>query len=257
MTFATHVTAHPKAWGRGLSERELAEETPVAIVVNGTTLAVMMATPADLEAFGLGFALSEGVITSIEEVERLEVVDHDLGLEVRLWVAEPRAQALQARRRRMAGPTGCGLCGIESLEEAMRSITPVTTKLELTPQDVSDAMSSLRPAQSLNGETHAVHGAALWHKKQGLLAICEDVGRHNALDKLIGRAEQLKLPARDCALLLTSRVSVELIQKAAVLGTPAIIAISAPTRLAVSLAENAGMTLIGIARGDGHERFVN
>lgn len=256
MSFATHVTAEPIAWGKGRSSRSIPEETASAIVVNGSTLAVMMATPADLEAFGLGFALSEGVIESIDEVERLDVIDHALGLEVRLWVTEPRARALAARRRRMAGPTGCGLCGIESLEEAMRGIQPISNQLALTPDQVMAALASLRPAQSLNAQTHAVHAAALWHPEQGLLAICEDVGRHNALDKLIGRSAQLGLATQECALLLTSRVSVEMVQKAAVLGAPTIIAVSAPTNIAVSLCHQAGLTLIGVARDDGYEVFA-
>ena len=255
MSFVTHASVETIAWGNGRTSRELPEETAVAVVVNGTTLAVMMATPADLEAFGLGFARSEGVIDSLDEVERCEVVDHDLGLEVRLWIAEPKARRLAARRRHMAGPTGCGLCGIESLEEAMRSINPVSARLTLTPQQVMAALASLRPAQSLNAKTHAVHAAALWHPERGLLAICEDVGRHNALDKLIGRREQLALATAGCALLLTSRVSVEMVQKAAVLGAPTIVAVSAPTQLAVALCRRAGLTLIGVARDDGYEIF--
>jgi len=255
MNFATHVTARPQAWGRGLTQREIAEETPVAIVVNGTTLAVMMATPADLEAFGLGFALSEEVIDHPGEVERLQVLDHDLGIEVRLWVAEPRAKALAARRRRIAGPTGCGLCGIESLEEALRPTRKVRSSLTLSADQILDAMHSLKLAQSLNALTNAVHAAGLWHPNEGLLAICEDVGRHNALDKLLGHARQEQLPIQECALLLTSRVSVDLIQKASILGAPTIVAVSAPTRLAVEMAARANISLIAVARGDGFERF--
>lgn len=255
MSFATHSTVQPKAWGRGRSERDIPEETAVAIVVNGSTLAVMMATPADLEAFGLGFARSEGVIAVIDEVERLEVIDHELGLEVRLWIAEPKARALSARRRRMAGPTGCGLCGIESLEEALRNSPKVTASLDLSADQILAAMESLKQAQSLNAITHAVHGAALWHPREGLLAICEDVGRHNALDKLIGRTEQLRHAAGECALLLTSRVSVEMVQKAAVLGVPMIVAVSAPTQLAVTISQKAGIKLVCVARSDGFEIF--
>lgn len=256
MSFALHADVEPIAWGSGKSFRKIPEETAVAIVINGTTLAVMMATPADLEAFGIGFALSEGVVDSIDEVERLEVLDHTLGLEVRLWIAEPKAKALAARRRHIAGPTGCGLCGIESLEEAMRAIRPVDGRLELSPDQVLEAVAALRPAQALNAATHAVHAAALWHPDEGLLAICEDVGRHNALDKLIGRTRQLRTRPEQSALLLTSRVSVEMVQKAAVLGAPTIVAISAPTQLAVSLCRTAGLTLIAIARNDGYETFV-
>lgn len=255
MSFVTHSSVNPKAWGRGRSERNLAEEVAVAIVVNGGTLAVMMATPADLEAFGIGFALTEGVIESVDEIERLEVVDQELGIEVRLWVGARTAEVLSARRRRQAGPTGCGLCGIESLEQAMRPIEPVTARVQLSAEDVQRAMASLRPAQSLNAVTSAVHAAALWHPEQGILAVCEDVGRHNALDKLAGRAARLKLRVDQCAVLLTSRVSIELVQKAAMMGVPALIAVSAPTRMAAEAARTAGMSLIAVAREDGFEVF--
>jgi FdhD protein len=255
MSFATHSAVAPKSWGQGRSERELAEEVAVAIVVNGSTLAVMMATPADLEAFGVGFALTEGVIEQASEITRLEVVDHDLGIEVRLWIGADRGEEIAARRRQQAGPTGCGLCGIESLEEAMRVSRPVTARLELSVDQIRAAVASLRPVQSLNAITRAVHAAALWHPDQGILAVCEDVGRHNALDKLAGRAAQMTLDAAQCAVLLTSRVSIELIQKTAVLGAPVLIAVSAPTRLAVNAAQAAGITLVGVARDDGFEVF--
>lgn len=255
MTFATYSTFTPQSWGKGRSERDLAEEVAVAIVANGSTLAVMMATPADLEAFGIGFALTEGVIEHVSEISRLEVVDHDLGIEVRFWIGADKANAISARRRRQAGPTGCGLCGIESLEQAMRVSHPVEARLDLSVEQIRDAVASLRPVQGLNALTHAVHAAALWHPDLGVLAVCEDVGRHNALDKLAGRAAQMNLDASRCAVLLTSRVSIELIQKTAALGVSVLIAVSAPTRLAVDAAHSAGITLIGVARADGFEVF--
>ncbi len=255
MSFPTFAAAAPVAYGRGRPARQLAEETAVAMVVNGSTLAVLMATPADLEAFGIGFLLTEGVIAHPREVERIEVVDHALGLELRMWVGEEKARALAARRRQQAGPTGCGLCGIESLEAALRDIVPVKGRLRLSETQILAAMASLRPAQTLNAVTHAVHAAGLWHPEAGLLAICEDVGRHNALDKLAGRAAQMQLPVAECAVLLTSRVSIELVQKTAALGAPLLIAVSAPTGLAVRLAEQAGIGLVGVARADGFEVF--
>lgn len=255
MSFVTHSAASPQSWGKGQSERELAEEVAVAIVVNGSTLAVMMATPADLEAFGVGFAMTEGVIDHVSELSRVEVVDHELGIEVRLWIGADKALAMAARRRQQAGPTGCGLCGIESLEEAMRVTRPVRSRLKLSVEQVRVAAASLRPVQSLNAITRAVHAAALWHPERGVLAVCEDVGRHNALDKLAGRAAQMHVDAGQCAVLLTSRVSIELIQKTAMLGAPVLIAVSAPTRLAVDAARAAGIALIGVAREDGFEIF--
>ena len=255
--FATHQSAAPLKWDKAAlhAGRELAAETAVAIVINGTTQAVMMATPADLEAFGIGFVLTERLVASVDEIERVDVIEHELGIEVRLWVAEARARYLADRRRTMAGPTGCGLCGIESLEQAMRDIVPLGAGITLAAEQVYEAMASLGPAQDLNAVTHAVHAAALWHPEQGLIAICEDVGRHNALDKLVGMATQQDLRPEHCALLLTSRISIEMIQKAAVLGTATVIAVSAPTALAVRIAEAADITLIGIARCDGFEVF--
>jgi FdhD protein len=254
---ATHVSSGPIKFGKAAlhARRELAAEAAVAIVVNGSTQAVMMATPADLEAFGIGFALTERIVASPAEIERIAVVEHDLGIEVQLWVVEARARHLAQRRRTMAGPSGCGLCGIESLEQAMRGATQVGTGIRLTAAQVHAAMAALTPAQSLNAVTHAVHAAALWHPAQGLLAICEDVGRHNALDKLVGTTVQDHLEPEHCALLLTSRISIEMIQKAAILGTATVIAVSAPTALAVTIAEAAGITLIGVARRDGFEVF--
>jgi FdhD protein len=255
--FATHLAFTPVKWDNAAlhSNRELAAEAAVAIVVNGTTQAVMMATPADLESFGIGFLLTERLLASVDEILRLEVVDHELGIEVRFWLVEARARFLADRRRTMAGPTGCGLCGIESLEQAMRDIKPVGAGISLNAEQVYAAMASLGPAQDLNAMTHAVHAAALWHPEQGLLAICEDVGRHNALDKLVGTAIRNGLRPDHCALLLTSRISIEMIQKAAVLGTATVIAVSAPTGLAVKIAEGANITVIGVARHDGFEVF--
>lgn len=255
MSFVTHSAVAPRSWGKGSTERELAEEVAVAIVVNGSTLAVMMATPADLEAFGIGFALTEGVIEDVGEITRVEVVDQALGIEVRLWIGVDKARAMAERRRQQAGPSGCGLCGIESLEAAMRGVRPVSARLSLSSEQIMAAAASLRPAQSLNTITRAVHAAALWHPAQGILAVCEDVGRHNALDKVAGRAASMNLPTGECAVLLTSRVSIELVQKTAMIGAPVLIAVSAPTRLAVQVAQEAGITLIGVAREDGFEIY--
>jgi FdhD protein len=259
MMFATHQSAAPIKWDNAAlyASRELAAEAAVAIVINGTTQAVMMATPSDLEAFGIGFVLTERLVASVDEIERVEVIEHELGIEVRLWVAEARARFLADRRRSMAGPTGCGLCGIESLEQAVRDIVPVGVGITLAAEQVYAAMVALGPAQSLNALTRAVHAAALWCPDQGLLAICEDVGRHNALDKLVGAASGREWQPENCALLLTSRISIEMIQKAAVLGTATVIAVSAPTALAVKIAEAANITLIGIARRDGFEVFTH
>ncbi len=247
------------AWrdgGRREGAREVPTETPVALVHDGSTYAVMMATPADLEDFALGFALTEGVVASPAELVRTEVVHGALGSEARLWLAPDRARALAGRRRRLAGPTGCGLCGIESLEEATRAPSPVPAgALRLSPGQVLAAMAALSDAQALGAATRAVHAAGFWTPAEGLVAMREDVGRHNALDKLVGALARAGRSAAEGAVLLTSRVSVEMVQKAAAAGAPVLVAVSAPTTLALETAERAGLTLVAVARADGFEVF--
>lgn len=236
------------------AQRHVPEEVAVAIVCNGTTVAVMMATPADLEDFGMGFVLSEGIVEDPGQVEWLKTIEHPKGIEVRLWICEDRAKALRERRRSMAGPTGCGLCGIESLDQAVRDLPRVDTDLEINAEALRTAMGPLRDLQHLNELTRSVHAAAMWHPEKGYLQVREDVGRHNALDKLIGAMAGTGEKAG--VLLLTSRVSIELVQKAALARIPAIAAVSAPTEAAIRTAEATGITLIGIARDDGFEIFT-
>jgi FdhD protein len=232
-----------------------AEETPIAIVHDAATYAVMMGTPNDLEDFAVGFSLTEGVIQSAAEVRGFEAIQTDYGVEARLWLAPGKAAALAGRRRRLAGPTGCGLCGVESLQVVAHVVQrPLAAIPSLTIHNIQSAMAALEPAQALGRETRAVHAAGLWRPGQGLVLAREDVGRHNAVDKLAGA---LALRGQDAAgvLTLTSRVSVELVQKAAAIGAPVIAAVSAPTGLAIRTAEAAGITLIAVARQDGFEIF--
>jgi FdhD protein len=240
------------------SQRCVPEETAVAFTYNGSTHAVMMATPSDLEDFALGFALTEGVITQISDIDSLDVVTNALGVEVRVWLTEERGKTYVARKRSMAGPTGCGLCGVESLEAAMRPLPNVDKPAwQLAPHAIVAAMASLDPAQTLNEATHAVHAAAYWTEAEGLVALREDVGRHNALDKLAGALTRLGRTAADGIIIMTSRVSIELIQKAARLNAPILAAVSVPTAAAIRLAEDSGMTLIGIARRQDFEVFTH
>jgi FdhD protein len=236
--------------------RVIPEETPVAFTYGGSTHAVMMATPADLEDFAFGFALTEGLIDALPEADEVEVVASDAGVEVRTWLAGGRQAAYTERRRSMAGPTGCGLCGIESLEAATRSLPTLDNRMTVRADALIEAMERLPALQKINQETRAVHAAAFWQPATGLLIVREDVGRHNALDKLAGALLRQGITASQGAILMTSRVSVELIQKAARIGAPIIAAVSAPTALAVRNAEKCGMTLVAVVRGRDFEIFT-
>ncbi len=236
-------------------ERVLPAETPIALVHDASTTAVMMATPADLEDFAVGFSLTEGVVERPEQIRSIEVVETPIGIEVRMWLEPGIGAALTARRRRLAGPTGCGLCGIDSLAEAARTPRAVDAALTLSPADVQAALAALSEQQALGELTRAVHAAGFWTPQDGLVAAREDVGRHNALDKLAGALARAGAgPAG--AVVLTSRVSVEMVQKTAAIGAPILIAVSAPTALAVRTAEAAGITLVAVARADGFEVFT-
>jgi FdhD protein len=237
--------------------RAVPAEVPVALVYDGSTYAVMMASPSDLRDFALGFSLSEGIVASVEEIESLDVIHQARGVELRMWLAPGRGRTLAERRRSIAGPTGCGLCGVESLEAATPACPRVSAALTVHPDEIGAALAALPAAQALNQRTRAVHGAAFWTRERGLVALAEDVGRHNALDKLIGRLHRERMDARDGIVLLTSRVSVEMVQKAAVAGAPVLVAISAPTALALETAERAGITLAAVARADAFEVFTH
>jgi FdhD protein len=237
--------------------RAIPEETAIALTYNGGTYAVMMATPQDLKDFAIGFSLSEGIVSSAADIESFEIMELDDGIELRMWLAQSRAERLSERRRHIAGPTGCGLCGIDSITEAVRPAAIVALGQSFSSQDIMTAMQSLPPLQTLNIETRAVHAAAFWTPARGIVALREDVGRHNALDKLAGAVSQDSISAGEGMVLLTSRVSVEMVQKTAAMGAPMMVAVSAPTALAVSMADKAGITLAAIARADGFEVFTH
>lgn len=238
-------------------QRVVPEETAVSFTYDGGSYAVMMATPQNLEDFAVGFSITEGVAASPADIRQLDIVEHDSGIELRMWLNEPRAQALSERRRYLAGPTGCGLCGIDSLDEAVRTPARVRDGQTFASADIMQALELLPPLQSLNRQTRAVHAAAFWHPDNGIVAVREDVGRHNALDKLAGALVRESMAVSVGMVLLTSRVSVEMVQKTAAIGAPLIAAVSAPTALAVRTAETAGITLVAVARSDGFEVFTH
>jgi FdhD protein len=237
--------------------RIIPEESAVALTYNGGTYAVMMATPQDLNDFAIGFSLSEGIIQSPDDIDSLDIVDLDDGIELRMWLAQSKADRLSERRRHIAGPTGCGLCGIDSIAEAVRPAAIVAQGRSFQPREIMAAMQAIPALQPINIETRAVHAAAFWTPARGIVCLREDVGRHNALDKLAGALAQEKLSAGEGMVLLTSRVSVEMVQKTAAMGAPLMVAVSAPTALAVRMADAAGITLAAVARTDGFEIFTH
>jgi FdhD protein len=251
---------HRQIWresGLSLGSRSIPEEIAVALTYNGGTYAVMMATPQDLEDFAVGFSLNEGVISSAVDIESFDIVPLDDGIELRMWLSTPKADRLQERRRHIAGPTGCGLCGIDSIAEAMRPAAVIGQGQQFSSEQIMVAMQKLPMCQKLNIETRAVHAAAFWDLTSGIVALREDVGRHNALDKLSGALARASVVASEGIILLTSRVSVEMVQKSAAIGAPVMVSVSAPTALAVRMADGAGITLAAIARADGFEVFTH
>ncbi|MBN2629847.1 MAG: formate dehydrogenase accessory sulfurtransferase FdhD [Rhodobacteraceae bacterium] len=248
---------HPHVSFRGGVAREgtraLPAEVAVALSYNGSTHAVMMATPADLLDFARGFTLAEG-IARLDEIERIDVVETPLGVDLQIWLTQGAAVRQAQRRRSLAGPVGCGLCGLESLEEAVRAAPHVTGDVCLTRAQVMAAVAELPRHQPLHDATRAAHCAALWQPGRGIVLAREDVGRHNAVDKLVGA---MGGTAGDAALVLTSRVSIDLVQKACTAGFAVLIAVSAPTAAAVQMADAAGLTLIAGARPDGFDCFTH
>ena len=248
----------PDAFAAKETSRLIPEEVPVALVYDGTTHAVMMATPADLEDFGVGFSITEGIVAARDEIRELEIVAHEKGLEARIWLVPEAGRKQVERRRRITGPTACGLCGVDSLEAAVAEPRRVGRAASATPAEIHKALAAMPPAQTLNVATRAVHAAAFWDAAEARIAfVREDVGRHNALDKLVGAVAGAGLDPAKGFVVLTSRVSVEMVQKTAMLGAEIIVAVSAPTALALRVAEEAGITLVAIARPDAFEIFTH
>ena len=236
------------AQGTEARDEIVAEEVAVALVYNGISHAVMMATPCDLEDFARGFSLTEGIVARASEIYDIEVEPSDRGIEVKLDIAGQRMMALQERRRSLAGRTGCGLCGVDSLDAAMRPVAVAQGATSVSRAAITRAMAALPAEQRINRDNGATHAAG-WADAQGnLLAVREDVGRHNALDKLAGAIARSDAPPPGGFVVVTSRCSYEMVQKAAAIGAAAIAAVSAPTSLAIATAERAGLALVAFVR---------
>ncbi len=235
----------------------LAEETPVAMVYNGVSHAVMLATAQDLEDFALGFALSEGIVQHASEMYAIEIVLQEKGIELHCRIANEQFMQLKERRRTLAGKTGCGLCGAENLAQAMRYPTPLNNPVTFSATSIARALAALSSHQVMQQRTGATHASAYVLADGSISLVREDVGRHNALDKLLGALalSTLKDRAMDRSgfVITTSRASFEMVQKVASAGLSMLVAVSAPTGLAVRVAEQCGLTLLGFARD---HRFV-
>jgi FdhD protein len=235
----------------------LAVELPIGLEFNGISHAVMLASPADLEDFALGFSLSEGIIASSSEFYGCEVEQRDEGRLVHVEIASERFMALKQRRRNLAGRTGCGLCGTEALEQVARELPPVPHAHAIAPSVLVAGMHAMQLRQPLQQHSGATHAAAWIDETGQVTCVREDVGRHNALDKLIGALAKQKMDFSCGALLLTSRASYEMVQKAATMGIGIIAAISAPTSFAVELADRYGVALIGFMRDTSYVMYTH
>lgn len=249
MTAATHTVSRI-SWRDGTTTEEsdtVVTEVPVALVYNGVSHVVMMATPTDLEDLALGFSLSEGIIASPEQLLDCELREQTQGVELQMRIANERFALLKQRRRNLTGRTGCGLCGLESLEQAIPSLAPVSGDYMISHQALQQAVSALDEAQLLKQHTGGVHGA-LWCDQNGHIELLrEDVGRHNALDKLLGALQHRDLSPTGFVL-VTSRASYEMVAKVASCGIAVLAAVSAPTSLAIQQAQACQVTLVGFVQ---------
>jgi FdhD protein len=258
-----HRSATRTAWRNGAlttGARAVPEEVPIALSFGGSTFAVMMGTPGDLEDFAHGFSLNEGIVGDPSQIEAVRIVETDGGIDLQIDLVKRAGEALAKRRRAIAGPVGCGLCGVESIEAALRKPPAFEGEaFQLSPQQISEAVAALTGQQPLNAMTHAVHAAGFWAPGagQGMLAVREDVGRHNALDKLRGALARSGVNGASGAVVVTSRVSVEMVQKTAACGSAYILAISAPTALAIRAAQEANITLVALVRGSDFDVFTH
>ena len=235
----------------------VAEEAPIALLYNGEPHVVMLATPLDLEDFALGFSLTENIVASVAEVESIRIYERSEGIEVRVKIPPVRCEDIADKGRNLTGRTGCGLCGARTLQQAVRRPAPVGSTVAVPVEELAGALGRLHELQRLNGLTGAVHAAAWIVPGQTALVVREDVGRHNALDKLIGALARKRVDFGSGFVVVTSRASFEMVQKCATVGIGLMAAISAPTGLAIRLAEDTGLTLLGFARNQDHVVYTH
>jgi len=241
---------------RSSRDDEIAAEVPVALTYNKRSHVVMMMTPSSLEDFAVGFSLTEGIINRPSDILDVSRIVREKGLELAIRVNEECFARLARQRRNLVGRTGCGLCGAESLEQAMRNPTAVSSHLSVTAQAIQAAISSLNEHQPLQARTGAVHGAAWCNGDGEITALREDVGRHIALDKLIGHLYRTGFESSSGFVLVSSRASYEMVFKAAAAGMELLVAVSAPTTLAIDFALGSGITLVGFARPGRHNVYT-
>jgi FdhD protein len=247
-------------WSAGtlsLAEDAVAEEMPIALVYHDVPHVVMLATPADLEDYAIGFTLSEGLVANMGEIRGVTVTHGQGAADVHISVAWERFTALLQRRRNLAGRTGCGLCGAETAADAIREVAAVPAGVSVTSAQLHQAIEELKQRQPINARTGSVHAAAWVLPGEGIQLVREDVGRHNALDKAIGALARSGADFAAGYMLITSRASYEMVQKCATLGIPMLAALSAPTAFAVRLAQGAGLTLVAFARSDRHVVYAH
>jgi len=233
------------------------EEVPVALVYHGVPHVVMLASPADLEDYAVGFTVSEGLVASPSEIQSVEVERAADSIEVRIGIAGERFSELLRRRRNLTGRSGCGLCGAETVEEAIRPPVQVATGLTVSSAEMHAALIQLETLQPINARTGSIHAAAWVVPGKGIQFVREDVGRHNALDKVIGALVRSGADVTAGYAVITSRASFEMVQKAAAAGITFMVAVSAPTALAIRMAGQTGLTLVGFARRDQHVIYAH
>ena len=249
-----------RRWEHGVIhevEDRVAEECAVALVYNGISHAVMMATPEDLEEFAVGFSLSEGIVQHRNEIFDIQIQSQPQGLEVNVTIAAAQFAKLKLRRRSMTGRTGCGLCGAESLQQAIRPIAKVAAIAPIDAAAIQTAQQLFTSRQPMQLLTGAMHGAAWCNRDGDIVLLREDVGRHNALDKLIGAMAGLQPSVNDGFIMISSRVSYEMVQKTSAAGATVLAAVSAPTRLAIELADAAGIALVAFVRENRHAIYTH